>query len=145
MEYSCITGLSLIFPLKVSRALVSVCLLGHVSGRKWEAGVYPALPVYLDSCLHRSSAPGYQPAMFMFNPGPFSITVLFTFNHSLNANHSWGLGLNRFAAMTNLRSPMIIEMWSGAMSPPRDQGSVDTSDPHLMSHAHPEPAKSGSI
>ena len=31
MEYSYITGLSLIFPLKVSRALVSVCLLGHVS------------------------------------------------------------------------------------------------------------------
>ena len=88
VEYSYITGLSLIFPLKLSRALVSVCLLGHVSVRKggW-CGVYLALCtrdtlVYAQvKCMWLST---YQadtaPA------GPFSITS-FCNNHSLNSNH----------------------------------------------------------
>ena len=100
VEYSYITGLSLTFPLKVSRALVSVCLLGHVSVRKGGWCV-----VYLALCtretlvsMYRSSACGYQPIRQTHSPNRtfldhsfFAIIILWI---------QIILGLNRFTAMT---------------------------------------------
>ena len=88
VEYSYITGLSLICPLKVSRALVSVCFLGQCSYVSQGGWCVPC-PVYLTLVLLKLEWKWlYQPARQSRTfPDHYSVHCNFYTHHSLNSNH----------------------------------------------------------
>ena len=82
VEYSYITGLSLICPLKVSRALVSVCFLGQCSYVSQGGWCVPC-PVYLTLVLLKLEWKWLYQLARRDSPGPFPITIQFIVTFTL--------------------------------------------------------------